>query len=93
LSNDLFYVSQQQLSNVGPDRTYDSGTTIYNNQFKSTKMSYDALSNMMLERFRKYANFGTMAWESSSDYSLVNHIHNYSKVEITSHNQPTDNEG
>lgn len=93
LSGDLFYISQQQLSNVGPDRTYDSGTTIYSNQFKSAKMSYDTLSNMMLERFREYANFGTMAWESSSDYSLAQHIHNYSKVEITSHNKPTDNEG
>lgn len=93
LSGDLFYISQQQLSNVGPDRTYDSGTTIYSNQFKSAKMSYDTLSNMMLERFREYANFGTMAWESSSDYSLAHHIHNYSKVEITSHNKPIDNEG
>ena len=93
LSNDLFYISQQQLSNVSPDRTYDSGTTTYNNQFKSTKMSYDTLSNMMLERFIEYANFGSMAWESSSDYSFVKHTHNYSKVEITSHNKPTDNEG
>lgn len=86
LARDLLYVSQQQLSNVNPDRTYDSGTNVYTNQFKSAKMSYGDLSTMLMERFREYAKFGSMAYESSSDYSLAQHSHDYSKVQIYSPN-------
>lgn len=92
-ASDMFYLSQQKLFGVDPDREYDSGTTIYTNSMRSTKFTYEALSSAMLSSFKKLVGLGSMAWESSSDYSFVNHIHDYSKVEITSRYKSTDNDG
>lgn len=93
LSSDYFYISQQQLSSVNPDRKYDSGTTVYQNQYKSTKITYSDLSSFLFKRFKEYANFGSMAWELSNDYSLADHAHDYSKVEITSNYNGSSNGG
>ena len=60
---------------------------------KSTKMSYGDLSSMMLERFKRYAKFGSMAFESSIDYSLADHEHDYSRVEIAPRYNPSSNDG
>ena len=89
----LFLASTQQLSSVDPDRFYDSGTTIYRNQYDSSKISYQALSSELFERFKQVVNIKSMAFEESAYYSLAEHVHNYSKVELTSNVQKFDSTG
>lgn len=89
----LFLASTQQLSSANPDRFYDSGTTIYRNQYDSTKISYQALSSELFERFKQVVNIKSMAFEESAYYSLVEHVHDYSQVELTSNVQKFDSLG
>lgn len=78
---DLFVASQQVLSNVSPTRTYDSHGNHYENEYRSIKVSYEQLSNQIFNDLCSLYGLGNMAWESSAEYSLANHIHNYSKTE------------
>ena len=80
-SIDLFVASQQVLSNVSPTRIYDSHGNHYENEYRSIKVSYEQLSNQIFNDLCSLYGLGNMAWESSADYSLANHVHNYSKVD------------
>lgn len=89
----LFLASTQQLSSANPDRFYDSGTTVYRNQYDSSKISYQSLSSELFERFKQVVNIKSMAFEESAYYSLAEHVHDYSKVELTSNVQKFDSAG
>ena len=89
----LFLASAMPLSSVDPDRSYDSGIKIYRNQYESVKMSYSSLSSHLLESFKQVVKFKSMAYEESACYSLVDHVHNYSKVELTSNIAKEDLDG
>ena len=92
-SSHLFLASTQQLSSANPDRFYDSGTTVYQNQYDSTKISYQSLSSELFERFKQVFNIKSMAFEESAYYSPIEHVHDYSQVELTSNVQKFDSEG
>lgn len=79
-SYDMFLVSKFVLSNVSPFRTYESNGTIYRNEYWSMHTTYDSLSNQLYDDLVDKYGFKSMAWESSAHYSLIGHIHNYSKV-------------
>lgn len=81
---DLFLESQQILLSVDDDRKYDWHNQTLENYYQSKNIDYGFLSNSLLIPISTYLGFKSMAWESSADYSLTGHVHNYSNVEITS---------
>ena len=88
LSNDLFLISQQVLSNVSPTRTYVSNGNTYINEYRSLNTSYAILSDRIFNDICGLYRIRNMAWESSAEYSPANHIHNYSKVGISTYMAP-----
>lgn len=81
---DLFLESQQILLSVDDNRIYDWHDQILENYYQSKSINYNFLSNSLLIPISTYLGFKSMAWESSADYSLTGHVHNYSNVEVTS---------
>ena len=45
-------------------------------------MSYGALSSQIFSDLCNDFGIKSMAWENSADYSLYNHVHNYSTVSV-----------
>ena len=91
LSGDLFLISQQAISSTSPDRRYWWHGQLLRNHFASRSLSYNSLSNDLFDTLCSEFGFGTMAWESSADYSLYDHVHGYSKVSVESFFQrPTE---
>lgn len=84
LSGDLFLISQQSISSVNPDRTYQWHNQLLRNNFASRNLSYNSLSNDLFDTLCGEFGFGSMAWESSANYSLGDHVHPYSKIEVES---------
>lgn len=84
LSDDLFLISQQTLSSTSPDRQYLWHGQILNNYYSSRKLEYGQLSSDLFDALKNEFGFKSMAWESSSNYSLLDHVHNYSKVSVDS---------
>lgn len=78
----LFLISQPVLSGVDPDRTYECNGKTYHNEYRSMNMSYGNLSNAIFGDLTGGFGFKSMAWELSDEYSLVDHIHNYSSVSV-----------
>lgn len=76
-NSDFFLVSQQVLSSVSPTRRWILRDQILTNELRSMRSSYEVLSSSILEDLKKAYKFGSMAWESSADYSLEGHIHQY----------------
>ena len=82
LSSDLFLISQQTLSSTDPGRQYLWHGQILNNYYSSRKLEYNQLSSDLFTALSDEFGFKSMAWELSSDYSLLDHVHNYSKVSV-----------
>lgn len=82
LSGDLFLVSQQALTCTDPKRTYQWHGEQLNNFYASRRLSYGALSSQVFNELCSEFGIKSMAWESSADYSLFGHVHNYSKVSV-----------
>lgn len=82
LSSDLFLISQHALSSTSPDRRYWWHGQLLRNQVASRSLSYNDLSNDLFDTLCSEFGFGTMAWESSADYSLRSHVHEYSRVSV-----------
>ena len=80
LSSDMFLISQQSLSSISPDRQYLWHGQILNNYYSSRKLEYGKLSSDLFDVLSDEFGFRSMAWESSSNYSLIDHVHNYSRV-------------
>ena len=80
LSSDMFLISQQSLSSTSPDRQYLWHGQILNNYYSSRKLEYGKLSSDLFDALSDEFGFRSMAWESSSNYSLIDHVHNYSRV-------------
>lgn len=53
-------------------------------QFFSKKLDYETLSNHLLADIIKGLDLDSMAWELSDDYARYGHVHDYSKVEVSS---------
>lgn len=87
-SDDLFLMSQQILSNVSPTRTYTSHGNTYTNEYRSVNTTYNHLSNNIFNDICSLYGIKNMAWENSAEYSLDNHIHNYSKTSISAYMTP-----
>lgn len=88
LSDDIFVASQQILSNVNPNRTYESNGELYRNEYRSVKTSYHQLSDQLFNDLCSQYGIKNMAHESSAEYSLINHIHNYSSCYISATMSP-----
>lgn len=81
-NSDFFLVSQQVLSSVSPTRRWILRDQILTNELRSMRSSYEVLSSSILEDLKKAYKFGSMAWESSADYSLEGHVHQYSHLSV-----------
>lgn len=82
LSGDLFLVSQQALTCTSPSRTYQWHGEQLNNFYASRRLSYGALSSQVFSDLCSEFGIKSMAWESSADYSLYDHVHHYSKISV-----------
>lgn len=89
-STDFFLVSQQILSSVSPTRRWILRDQILTNELRSVRSSYENLSSSLLEDFKKTYKFGSMAFESSADYSLEGHVHQYSHLTVSPTIQRSD---
>lgn len=81
-------MSQQILSNVNPLRTYSCNGVVYTNEYRSLNTTYASLSDHIFNDICGLYGIKNMAWESSAEYSLANHIHNYSNVKISAYMTP-----
>ncbi len=89
--SDLFLVSQQILSSVSPSRKWQLRDQTLTNESRSLNAQYGLLSSQFSSEFENICKFGSMACESSADYSLAEHVHQYSTVEVSSAlNQDTE---
>lgn len=84
LESDLFLISQQILSSVSPSRKWQLRDQTLSNEHRSLNAQYGLLSSQFSSEFEKICKFGSMAYESSADYSLAEHVHQYSIVEVSS---------
>lgn len=89
---DFFLISQPVLSNVDPDRTYECNGRVYVNEYRSMNISYDDLSNKVFDDLSAGFGFKSMAWELSDEYSLAEHIHNYSRLSVVPTLAPSQGE-
>lgn len=90
LCDDMFLVSQQTLSSVDPNRWFVWHGQVLRNGYSSRSVKYGVLSSDLFNTLCSEFGFKSMAWESSADYSLYNHVHNYSKVQASSTIQQAD---
>lgn len=90
LSSDLLLVSQQALTSTDPSRTYQWHGQTLSNFYASRKLSYGALSSQLFSNLCNDFGIKSMAWESSADYSLYNHVHNYSAVSVETFVSPPE---
>lgn len=90
LSSDLFLVSQQALTSTDPSRTYQWHGQTLNNFYASRKLSYNVLSSQVFSDLCNDFGIKSMAWESSADYSLYNHVHNYSTISVETFVRPSE---
>lgn len=83
LCDDMFLVSQQTLSSVDPNRQFVWHGQVLKNGYSSKSAKYGVLSSDLFNTLCSEFGFKSMAWESSADYSLYNHVHNYSKAQAS----------
>lgn len=81
-ATDFFLISRQILSSVGPTRKWMLRDQILTNEIRSMRSSYDVLSNSILEDLKGICKLGSMAYESSADYSIEGHVHQYSHLSV-----------
>ena len=68
---------------MSPDRTYTFNGETLSTEYWSVNEMYNQLSSQVLRDISARLGFKSMAWEDERWYSLVNHIHNYSRAEVS----------